>query len=178
MTSDRGLGRGGSLERACDAIDAIDDAVGRWLGPVIVAVTAAIVYEVVARTAFGLATVWVNEGTVYGSAAVYLLAGGYAMRHGRHVKLDGFVESIPARVRRVLPLVRLPFMLAYALTLVAVGGSVAWTSFLQGESTGTPWNPPIWPIKACIPAAGLLLALQMLADTARELGWVSPRAEP
>ncbi|MFO0458508.1 MAG: TRAP transporter small permease subunit, partial [Burkholderiales bacterium] len=85
---------------------------------------------------------------------------------------------LPAAVRRAQPLARLPIMLAYALTLVVVGGSAAWASFLQGEATGTPWNPPIWPVKACIPAAGLLLALQMLADTLRELGWVRPRVAP
>lgn len=169
--------RGGVLARACDAIDAVDDAIGRWLGPVIVFVTVAIVYEIVMRSVFTAATVWANEAVVYGAAAVYLLAGGYAMRHGRHVKLDGFVEALPAWLRRVLPLARLPFMLGYALTLVVVGGGAAWTSFLQGEATGTPWNPPIWPVKACIPLAGLLLALQMLADTAREMGWVGPRRD-
>jgi TRAP-type mannitol/chloroaromatic compound transport system permease small subunit len=174
----RAPARGGALARACDAIDAIDDAIGRWLGPVIIGVACAIIYEIVARSVFTSATVWANESVVYGSAAVYLLAGGYAMRHGRHVKLDGFVAAMPARVRRALPLVRLPFLLVYALTLVVVGGASAWTSFLQGEATGTPWNPPIWPIKACIPAAGLLLALQMLADTARELGWAPPRPAP
>lgn len=167
--------RGGVLARACDAIDAVDDAIGRWLGPVIVLVTAAILYEILMRSAFSAATVWANEAVIYGSSAVYLLAGGYAMRHGRHVKLDGFVEALPAWLRGTLPLARLPFMLGYALTLVVVGGASAWTSFLQGEATGTPWNPPIWPVKACIPAAGLLLALQMLADTAREMGWVEPR---
>ena len=165
--------RGGivaSLSRACAAVDRVNDAVGRWLGPVIILVTGAILWEVVARTAFGSATVWANETTVYGSAAVYLLAGGHAMRHGRHVRIDSFTGLLPARVRRALPIVQLACVAIYALTLVGIGGQMAWTSFLQGEGTGTPWNPPIWPVKACIPLAGLLLLLQLLSDTARELG--------
>ena len=47
--------RGGivaSVSRACAAVDRVNDAVGRWLGPVIILVTGAILWEVVARTAF------------------------------------------------------------------------------------------------------------------------------
>lgn len=170
-----GAGARPALARACALIDAVNDAVGRWLGPVIILVTAAIIYEIVMRTAFSSATVWASEATVYGSAAVYLLAGGYALLHGRHVRIDGFLGLLPTGLRRVLPLVQLPFVLIYALTLAWVGGQMAWTSFVGSEGTGTPWNPPIWPLKACIPAAGLLLALQALAETARELGLVEAR---
>jgi TRAP-type mannitol/chloroaromatic compound transport system permease small subunit len=81
----------------------------------------------------------------------------------------------PKAIRR-LDLIGLPFVLGYALTLVIVGGDIAWTSFLQGEGTGTPWNPRIWPVKACIPLAGLLLMLQAIANTLRDIGLVP--AEP
>lgn len=166
-----------AAERAFAAIDALNEAVGRVLGPVIILVTIAIVYEIVMRTAFLSATVWASEAVVYGSAAVYLLAGGYALRHGRHVSIDGFTSLLPAALQRTLPALRLVCVLLYAATLVWVGGGMAWSSFLGSEGTGTPWNPPIWPVKACIPLAGLLLALQAIADTARELGLVRP-ADP
>jgi TRAP-type C4-dicarboxylate transport system permease small subunit len=169
-----GAGRTGAdaaLARACAAIDRANDAVGRWLGPVIILVTGAILWEIVARTVFGSATVWANEATIYGSAAVYLLAGGYALRHDRHVRIDSFVALLPGALRRAMPLVQLACVAVYAGTLIWVGGQMAWTSFVQGEGTGTPWNPPIWPVKACIPLAGLLLLLQLLADTARAIGW-------
>jgi TRAP-type C4-dicarboxylate transport system permease small subunit len=42
----------------------------------IVFVSAAIVYEVISRGVFNLATTWVNETVVYGSSAVYLVDGG------------------------------------------------------------------------------------------------------
>lgn len=168
-----GGGRQSPALRAFGAIDALNEAVGRALGPVIILVTLAIVYEVVMRTVFLNATVWASEAVVYGSAAVYLLAGGYALRHGRHVRIDGFVELLPRGLRRMLPALRLLCVLLYAGTLVWVGGQMAWSSFLGSEGTGTPWNPPIWPVKACIPLAGVLLALQAIADTVRELGLVS-----
>ena len=58
------------------------------------------------------------------------------------------------------------------LTLIWFGGSDAWNSFSIGETTSTPWNPVIWPVKAAIPAAGLLLLLQGFSNLFRDLGWV------
>ena len=52
------------------------------------------------------------------------------------------------------------------------GGFDAWNSFQIGETTSTPWNPVIWPVKAAIPAAGLLLLLQGISNLIRDLGWV------
>jgi TRAP-type mannitol/chloroaromatic compound transport system permease small subunit len=41
----------------------------------------------------------------------------------------------------------------------------------MGETTSTPWNPPIWPVKMAIPAAGVLLLLQGIANLVRDFGW-------
>ena len=65
----------------------------------------------------------------------------------------------------------------YVGALVWVGSEMAWSSFLQSEGTGTPWNPPIWPVKMAIPIAGLLLLLQGIANLVRELGIV-PETRP
>jgi TRAP-type mannitol/chloroaromatic compound transport system permease small subunit len=46
---------------------------------------------------------------------------------------------------------------------------MAWTSFLQRETTGSPWDPPIWPVKMAIALAGVLLLLQGIANLLREL---------
>jgi len=52
---------------------------------------------------------------------------------------------------------------------------MAWASIQQGETTGTPWSPPIWPVKLAIPVAGLLLLLQGIANLLRDLGIAAPR---
>lgn len=162
----------------CRAVDRLNEGVGWLLGPMIVFVSAAIVYEVVSRGVFNVATTWVSETSVYGSAAVYLLAGGYALLHRRHVRIDLVLGALSPRLAQVLDLVVLPFLLVYLGALVVVGGEMAWTSFVQGEGTGTPWNPRIWPVKACIPLAGLLLMLQAFSNLFRDLGLAPPAAAP
>lgn len=163
------------IDAYCRHIDRLNELVGTLLGPMIVFVSAAIVYEVTVRGAFGQATVWANEAVVYGSAAVYLLAGGYALLHRRHVRIDAIFGFLSERTKRGFDLLALPFLLAYALTLIVVGGELAWNSFLQAEGTGTPWNPRIWPIKMCIPLAGILLLAQAIANLLRDLGLAGNR---
>jgi TRAP-type mannitol/chloroaromatic compound transport system permease small subunit len=102
----------------------------------------------------------------------YLLAGGYALLHRRHVRIDVIYEALSPRTRARLDAFTFVFFLAYMLTLIWFGGSDAWNSFAIGETTSTPWNPVIWPVKAAIPAAGLLLLLQGFSNLFRDLGWV------
>jgi TRAP-type mannitol/chloroaromatic compound transport system permease small subunit len=160
----------------CRLVDRLNESIGWLLGPMIVFVSGAIVYEVVSRGAFNEATNWVNESVIYGSSAVYLLVGGYALLHRRHVRIDLVLGMISPRAARILDLVTLPFLVAYALALIVAGGDLAWSSFLQAEGTGSPWNPRIWPVKLCIPLAGLLLLLQAFSNLFRDLGLAPPVA--
>jgi TRAP-type mannitol/chloroaromatic compound transport system permease small subunit len=170
-------GRAAAVAGYCRLVDRLNEAVGWLLGPMIVFVSAAIVYEVVSRGAFNQATNWVNESVIYGSSAVYLLVGGYALLHRRHVRIDLVLGMISPRAAHILDLVTLPFLVAYALALIVAGGDLAWSSFLQAEGTGSPWNPRIWPVKLCIPLAGLLLLLQAFANLFRDLGLAPPPAD-
>ena len=164
----------GGLAVFCRSVDRLNEWIGWLLGPMIVFVSASIVYEVVSRGVFSQATTWVNETVVYGSSAVYLLVGGYALLHRRHVRIDLLFGMLSPRAARFLDLVAMPFLIAYAVALIVAGGEFAWASFMQSEGTGSPWNPRIWPVKMCIPLAGLLLLLQAFSNLFRDLGMIDP----
>jgi TRAP-type mannitol/chloroaromatic compound transport system permease small subunit len=162
------------LRRFCDAVDRVNEWVGTIIGLTVIAVTGAVIYEVVARTVFGKPTLWSNETTIYLSAMTYLVAGGYALRHRRHVRIDVIYERRSAKTQTRLDLITFIFFVGYAGTLLWVGFDMAWDSFLQRETTATPWDPPIWPVKMAIPLAGLLLLLQGVANLLRDLGFAPP----
>ena len=161
----------GPIGRFCAAVDGLNRWVGLFWGFTIVLVTLAVLYEVISRTVFGSPTQWANETTIYLSAMAYLLAGGYALLHRRHVRIDVLYDRLSPRVRGRLDAFTFLFFAAYVLTLIWTGGTEAWNSFQFGETTSTPWNPPIWPVKMAIPLAGVLLLLQGFANLARDLGW-------
>jgi TRAP-type mannitol/chloroaromatic compound transport system permease small subunit len=160
----------GAADRFCDAIDRLNCAVGRFWALSIFIVVLAVLIEVVARSALGQATIWSNETTIYVSAVAYLLGGGYAMAHRRHVRLS-------PRTRIVLDCITFLFFVLYIGALFWVGAKMGWMSFQQGEGTGTPWNPPIWPVKLAIPLAALLLLLQGVANLLRDIGIARPESK-
>ena len=167
--------RPSAADRFCDAVDAINAWTGLVCGFAIAVVTGVVIWEIVARGTFGSPTVWANETTVYLSAVAYLVVGGYALLHRRHVRIDVIYERLAPRTRAKLDLFTFVFFVLYAGTLVWIGGDMAWASIQGGETTGTPWNPPIWPVKLAIPVAGLLLLLQGTANLLRDLGIAAPR---
>ncbi|MBA2260712.1 MAG: TRAP transporter small permease subunit [Acidobacteria bacterium] len=168
---------GSSLaDRFCDAVDRFNSVVGRVFALSIFIVVLAVLYEVVARTTFGQGTIWSNETTIYLSAVTYILGGAYALAHRRHVRIDVIYERLTPRTRARLDLFTFIFFLIYVGALIWAGSALAWASFLQGEGTGTPWNPRIWPIKFAIPIAAVLLLLQGIANLLRDLRVARPES--
>jgi TRAP-type mannitol/chloroaromatic compound transport system permease small subunit len=165
------------VDRFCDAVDRLNCAIGRWWALSIFLVVLAVLIEVVARSAFGQATSWSNETTVYLSAMAYLLGGGYALAHRRHVRIDLLYDRLGRNTKIVLDCLTFIFFLLYIGALLWVGAKMGWTSFQQGEGTGTPWNPPIWPVKLTIPLAALLLLLQGVANLLRDIGIARPESK-
>lgn len=163
-------------DRYCDLVDRLNSWVGRFWALAIFGVTLAVLYEVVSRGVFGQGTLWSNETTIYLSAVAYLIGGGYALAHRRHVRIDLIYERLSPRAQAGLDLFTFLFFLLYAGALIWVGTTMGWTSFQQSEGTGTPWNPPIWPVKLAIPAAALLLLLQGIANLLRDIGAAHPES--
>ena len=157
------------MGRFFEAVDRLNDWCGWLVGLQILFVVGVIVYEVILRYGFGTPTLWANEVMIYLTAMAYLLGGGYALLHRRHVTVDVLYARLSPRTRARLDLVTLIFFLFYLVTLVWAGWIWAWDSMKLGETTGTPWNPPIWPVKLAIPVAAALVLLQGIANVIRDL---------
>ncbi|MFW7341033.1 TRAP transporter small permease subunit [Pollutimonas sp. H1-120] len=147
-------------------IGRVNEWVGRVAGLLILLVVAIIVREVIARSVFHSPALWADESMTYIAGFVYVLGGGYAMLHRRHVAVDMVYERFGRRGRRLCDLLAFALFTAYCFTLIWYGWNMAVSSFLQNETSGTLWNPPIWPVKFAIPIAGLLLFLQGVANLA------------
>jgi len=163
-------------DRYCDAVDRLNCGIGRFWALAIFGVTLAVLYEVISRSVFGRGTLWSNETTIYLSAVAYLLGGGYALAHRRHVRIDIVHAMLSPRAQKILDCFTFIFFVLYMGALLWVGTTMGWTSFQQGEGTGTPWNPPIWPVKFAIPLAALLLLVQGVANLLRDTGVARPES--
>ena len=89
-------------DRFCDTVDRINSRVGRFFALSILVVVIAVLYEVFARGMFGQATLWANETTIYLSAVAYVIGGGYALAHRRHVRIDVIYDRLSPRTRALV----------------------------------------------------------------------------
>ena len=151
------------LARAIDRFTERSGIVFAWL---IAPLLAAVAWEVVARYAFDAPTSWAYETIYMLYAAMFMLGAAYALRVGAHIRTDFLWERWPARTRAAIETIAYlaGFFPAMGLFLVA-GLESTWSSYAIGErSAETAWAPPLWPLKALVPASALLLIVQGVSE--------------
>ena len=128
-----------------------------------------IVYDIVMRSIFDRPTVWAFEAVIFAGGAAYVIGGAYTLCKDSHVRMDVLVSRFSPRTQSALDLVTFPFFLLFVGVILWKGWVVGSYSLLLKETTGTPWNPPIYPLKLLIPLSALLMLLQGLAKFLRDL---------
>jgi TRAP-type mannitol/chloroaromatic compound transport system permease small subunit len=159
------------LARTVRAIDRFSERSGILFAWLLVPLVLAVAWEVVARYAFDAPTVWAYETIYMLYAALFMLGAAYALRAGAHIRTDFFWEKWPLRTRGAIETVAyVVFFFPGMLLFLVAGAEAAWSSFLLDErSAETSWFPPLWPLKALVPASALLLLVQGVAELARAI---------
>lgn len=152
-----------------DLIGATSLWVGRLCGLLILCIVALIVSEVIGRSLFESPSVWGDEALTYIAGFAYVLGGSYAMLHRGHVSVDLVYSRFRSLGKRVCNLISFVLFSIYCFALIYFGWEFAALAYAQGETSGTLWNPPIWPLKFAIPIGALLLYLQGLANLLHDL---------
>jgi len=151
------------------------DALSIWSGNIVSVINPVVVffvvYEIFLRFVFNAPTIWANESTVYLSAIGYLMGGAYALYYRAHVSVDMLYLRFSPRTRAILNVITFFFTLIYLGALVWVGSKYAFESLKIREATGSPWNPPVYPLKIAIPVGSFLLLLQAIANFVRDLAF-------
>ena len=102
-------------------------------------------------------------------AVLFMIGGAYTLSRAQHVRGDIFYRMWPVKVQAGVDLF-LYFFAFYPgiIALVSVGSQWAAASWAIGErSFTTAAAPPIYPLKAVIPLAAALLAVQGIAEVIR-----------
>lgn len=179
------------MQRVLFAIDRVSTWTGKASAWLVLLMTVLISYDVIIRylskplceaeSAVGflcepIRTVWITyyyayDMTYYLYAMLFMLGGAYALSRGQHLRGDVFYRLWPVRVQASIDIVL--YIIAFfpgIIALVSVGAQWAAASWAIGErSFTTAVAPPIYPLKAIIPVAGVLMALQGVAETIRAM---------
>lgn len=156
------------MERFIAIIDSISDWAGKLFAFVVLAAILATVVAVIMRYVFNAPPIWGLELSVYLCGITYLMGGAYAELTKAHVRIDIIYARWSPRVRAIVDLVTKPVFFFGVATLFWLG--LEWTleAFVKGTTSGTPWSPPVWPIRSFIVLGSLLLLLQGIATLVRD----------
>jgi len=148
-----------------DAVDWLDEQVGqtlKWL--VLFASLVSAGNALMRYTIHYSSNAWL-EIQWYMFGAMFLLAAGYALKHGEHVRVDVFYSKMSPRTQAWIDVV------GTALFLMPMAVIIAWlsipmvvNSYHIQEHSSDAGGLLRWPIKIMIPLGFALLALQGAAE--------------
>jgi len=166
----------GALLGASRVIDAVNGWVGRtvsWLVLVAILVSAG---NAILRKAFSVSSNAWLELQWYLFSAVFLLAAGYTLLKGEHVKVDLIYSRCSRRTQIWIEVFgTLFFLLPFCVVAILITWPVVVDKYVSGETSGDAGGLIRWPVWALIPAGFALLALQGLSELIKRLAILSGR---
>jgi len=152
------------LLKIADGADGFVRIVGQLVAWTGLAMVLVIAFNVIARYGFSFGAVAMQEAEWHLMAIGALFGVPYALNRGEEVRVDILYGSFPPRLKRAVDAFgTLCLALAAALIAWLALGFVS-QSYMLGEGSADPGGLPArWLLKACIPAAFALLALQAFA---------------
>ena len=148
-------------------IDRFSDVTGKLISLVMLYLVATISYEALSRYLFNAPTVWVLESSYMANGSAFMLGCAYALHKGAHVRTDMLYEKFSSRKKGWIDLVSY-LLLFYPALIILMSISVDdvfYSYSIHELSEQTPWRPIMWPFRAAIPLAALLLMIQGMSET-------------
>ncbi len=163
-------------------IDSLSAAFGKAFAWLIILMTLGTSYEVLVRYVFNNPTPWAYDVSFIMYGTMFMMAGAYTLSRGQHVRGDFLYRSWQPRTQGKVDLVLyLTFFYPGVLALVFTGWKYSSRSWGYGEvSVNSPAGVPIYQFKSVLVAAGLLLAIQGVAEimrciiAIRQNRWMTP----
>ncbi|HYE40453.1 MAG TPA: TRAP transporter small permease subunit [Ramlibacter sp.] len=150
-------------------ITRLNDALGRLVSLLILAIFVLLIAEILFRYLAGAPKVWTGELTQLLFGVYAVLSGGYIMAHGGHVNVDILHSRFSPRMRAAVDVFTSFLFLAFVGALLYFGSALAWESVSFWERSQSAWDPPIWPVKLAIPIGAALLLLQGLVKLVQDV---------
>lgn len=157
------------IQKFIYGVDQLSRTVGHVFAWSVMILIAGTVYEVFMRYALNDPTSWAFDFSYICYAALFYMAGAYALSRGGHVRCDVFYRLLPVRRQAAIDLgLYVCFYFPGILALASYGWVDGYGSMrILESSVNSPAGVPIWPMKMLVPFGAALLALQGIAEMMR-----------
>jgi TRAP-type mannitol/chloroaromatic compound transport system permease small subunit len=129
-------------------------------------------YEVIARYVFNSPTNWAHESMFLMFGMQYLIAGGFVLREGGHVRVDVLYNKMGKRWKAISDVLTSVFFFIFMIALLVTGWTFFKDAYDVGEVSFTEWAIQYWPIKFALPLGAALLLLQGISQLIKDVAVV------
>jgi len=158
-----------TMDRFGRMIGRVNQALGKAVSFLLVAMIATIAYEVIARHFFNRPTIWSFDLNIYLLCVYSLIGGGFTLLRNGHVNVDIVYGRLSVRTQAVLSCFTSFFFFIFMGVLLWTGTKMSYNALLWGESSGTILDWPLFPTKIMVPVGALVLGLQGIVKLMNDL---------
>ena len=163
----------GALLSLSKAIDALSEWVGKSVAWLILAAVLISAGNAVVRKAFNASSNGLLEIQWYLFAAVFLLAAGYTLLRGEHVKIDVIFGRFSKRTQIKIELFGFfVFLLPFVYAVLVEFTPLFLKALQSGEMSENAGGLIRWPVYAMVPIGFVLLGLQGVSEIIKRLGFL------
>ncbi|MBS9403532.1 TRAP transporter small permease [Halomonas sp. TRM85114] len=119
------------------------------------------------RYVLGMSSSWQTEFTIFSVTGAMLLGSPYVLMTGGHVAITLLPDAIGGVIGTMMRLVAALFGLGFCLALAYASWIYVLEAWHGGWTTGTVWNPVLWPALLPMAVGATLLTLQYVAEILR-----------
>ena len=162
-----------TLLKLSRAVDWLNSLIGRYVIWLILASTVISAVNAVVRKAFNMSSNAYLEVQWYLFAASFLLAAGYTLLNGEHVKIDVISSRLSKRAQIWVDVIGFTlFLMPFCLAILWYGVPFFLQGFHSGEMSSNAGGLLRWPVYAMIPLGFGLLLLQCWSEIIKRLAFL------
>jgi TRAP-type mannitol/chloroaromatic compound transport system permease small subunit len=161
------------LLKLSGAIDWLNAQVGKWVIWLILASTLISAVNALVRKVFNVSSNAYLEVQWYLFAGAFLLAAGYTLLHGEHVKIDVVSSRLTKRKQIWIDIIGFALFLApMCLIVLWYGIPFFLQGFRSGEMSSNAGGLIRWPVYLLMPVGFTLLLLQGVSEFIKRVAFL------
>lgn len=154
-------------------IDAINEAVGRWVSWLVLLAVLICAGNAIIRYSLHISSNAWLELQWYLFAAVFLLGAGYTLKRDEHVRIDVVTGRFAERTQVWIDVFGfVVFLLPISIIILWLSIPYAWDAFITGERSSNAGGLIRWPAKFVIVAGFVLLILQGISELIKRIAYL------
>lgn len=162
-----------ALLKFSNAVDWLNAQIGKYVIWLILASTVISGVNAVIRKVFNMSSNAYLEVQWYLFAAAFLLAAGYTLLHGEHVKIDVVSSKLSKRGQIWIDILGFAFFLTpVCLTILYYGIPFFLQGYHSNEMSGNAGGLIRWPVYALIPLGFTLLMVQGWSELIKRIAFL------